>query len=440
MLMKYIKQLLLLLTSFLTLVPTFTLAWFSEGHEVIAQIAYDHLNSKAKDQVDSLLGRSINWPIDARATQYLPKSSQLSKYLNDYLLASSWPDVINLYTWKNSDMVQIYAAMHFININGILAIKGKGKPGELICHNRKYWEAQAVSKVRATHRDNILSGVRAAIKTLTSKGDNSPASFTQRAVALRFLIHWSGDITMPFHVFDPIVQYKGTSMETQGANLIRIDKPFNLRTYPGTDPVTITEWHAFWDSAVNYYLQIDDPTNSPYAKNAEQEWHKYGTEYYRPYIEKQARRLEQDFSGGSFTSTIKDHPDYLYWVGVTAMTGCQLLSADYYGKKLAFFAAKNSAPRYSNKYNIKVGFIDGSHKDYENAPYVKSIVMRQLYLGGIHLANILNAIFSSNQSSSPSEPTYRKYVQRIKSGKKIEPLEILAKHIYAEQHTVISER
>lgn len=57
------------------------LAWGQEGHRIIGQIAYNHLNKKAKKNVDAILGeRGIvywaNWADEIKSDTIYPKSSQ----------------------------------------------------------------------------------------------------------------------------------------------------------------------------------------------------------------------------------------------------------------------------------------------------------------------------------------------------------------------------
>ncbi len=55
------------------------LAWGKTGHRVIAQVAYDNLNGKARRQVDKILGKHgliyyANWPDDIKSDTIYPNS------------------------------------------------------------------------------------------------------------------------------------------------------------------------------------------------------------------------------------------------------------------------------------------------------------------------------------------------------------------------------
>ena len=68
-------------------VPAF--AWGQEGHRIIAKIAYDHLNKKAKKQVDALLGtRGIiywaNWPDEIKSDTIYPQSIKNGWHYQDF--------------------------------------------------------------------------------------------------------------------------------------------------------------------------------------------------------------------------------------------------------------------------------------------------------------------------------------------------------------------
>lgn len=55
------------------------LAWGQKGHRIIAQIAYDHLDKKAKKQVNRILGEGgmiywVNWPDEIKSDTIFPNS------------------------------------------------------------------------------------------------------------------------------------------------------------------------------------------------------------------------------------------------------------------------------------------------------------------------------------------------------------------------------
>lgn len=58
-------------------VPAF--GWGQEGHRIIAKIAYDHLNRKARKQMDALMGKQgmiyqANWPDEIKSDTIYPQS------------------------------------------------------------------------------------------------------------------------------------------------------------------------------------------------------------------------------------------------------------------------------------------------------------------------------------------------------------------------------
>ena len=74
------RTLILLATIAMSLLPSTPVwAWGQAGHRIIAQVAYSHLSSKARKQVDNLLGTHgviywANWPDEIKSDTIYPES------------------------------------------------------------------------------------------------------------------------------------------------------------------------------------------------------------------------------------------------------------------------------------------------------------------------------------------------------------------------------
>ena len=63
--------------------------WGQEGHRIIAKIAYDHLNRKAKKNVDKILGKGgivywANWPDEIKSDTIYPQSIKDGWHFQDF--------------------------------------------------------------------------------------------------------------------------------------------------------------------------------------------------------------------------------------------------------------------------------------------------------------------------------------------------------------------
>jgi len=104
-------------------VPAF--AWGQEGHRIIAKIAYDHLNKKAKKQVDALLGtRGIiywaNWPDEIKSDTIYPQSIKTGWHYQDFDPGMSDSLVADALIHYPADGGNLFRAM-----DSLIAIKDK---------------------------------------------------------------------------------------------------------------------------------------------------------------------------------------------------------------------------------------------------------------------------------------------------------------------------
>lgn len=128
------------------------LAWNAEGHMVVAQIAYNHLDPAAKTNCDALIAVPLNYGSSAN---------------NTFVTAACWAD-----DYKSSLGT---GASHYID----LAFSLDGTPTNGV----------------GPDYPNVVTAINAAIATL----QNPTASQTDQATQLRYLLHFVGDIQQPLH-------------------------------------------------------------------------------------------------------------------------------------------------------------------------------------------------------------------------------------------------
>jgi nuclease S1 len=179
-------------------------AWGCEGHQVIALLAEKHLNPHALQMVKEILAGG---PIDPSLNRYCKEG--VVDAMTD---ASTWPDDIRSQRPET-------APWHYVDI----PLGTERREVEKFCDPKEGCVTRAI-------RDDLA--------TLRSPS----ASPQQRAEALRFLIHFVGDIHQPLH---------GTTNDDQGGNCVPVaffDMPPQLRN-PQTESYA-PNLHGVWDTNI----------------------------------------------------------------------------------------------------------------------------------------------------------------------------------------------
>ncbi len=166
-------------------------AWDAEGHMVVAQIAYNHLDAAVRAKCDSLIAIPVYHSTSANS---------------NFVTAACWADDIKSFTSAYSDS-------HYIDI----PISLDGYPTNGVVNDPS----------------NVVVAIRSSITTL----QDPTQSLSNQATALRFLLHFCGDITQPLHC--------STGVTT---NLPAGDAGGNAFIIHGT----YSELHALWDSGGGY--------------------------------------------------------------------------------------------------------------------------------------------------------------------------------------------
>ena len=195
--------------------------WWCEGHEVVALIAENHLSPSTRAAVDKLL---TAYPVD---TPRFCKDSP-----NDPMaFASTWAD--------DAKTIEHTAFWHFEDIP--LGLK-KGDP-------EAYCEPIGPSSNGAQRPGCILSALRYAVNVIHS--DKEPDN--EKATALRYLIHFMGDLHQPLHT---------TTNNDRGGNCTPVQF--------FEDP-KITNLHSVWDGMIfSHDLAARDETLSQFAAELDQ--------------------------------------------------------------------------------------------------------------------------------------------------------------------------
>lgn len=175
-----------IILAILIFAPLYSFCWGVTGHRVVAEIAQRHLSGKAKKELKKLIGRE-----------------SLQQWAN-------WPDFIKSDTTHVWDMASKW---HYVNIAGDLP------------------KDEFLNKLKNLQGENLYTQIKAMAAQLKDK----MLSQEKRQIALRFLIHFVGDLHQPLHV---------GREEDKGGNDIKVswfDKQTNL--------------HSVWDGSLVDFQQ-----------------------------------------------------------------------------------------------------------------------------------------------------------------------------------------
>jgi hypothetical protein len=180
--MKFLSCLLVCLS-----LPHAASAWNSQGHQVVAQIAYNHLDPEVKAKCDSLIALAV------------PCGSVSHTFVSDS-------------TWADQRCDSTTSTQHYLDIPIAL--------GTCSVENVVYDSI------------NVVTAIQQEIATL----QNPNATLSSQATALRYLIHFVGDIQQPLHCSTGVTCSQLTG--DAGGNGFSLDSGKNL--------------HSFWDSGGGY--------------------------------------------------------------------------------------------------------------------------------------------------------------------------------------------
>lgn len=189
--------------------PAFS--WGQEGHRIIAKIAYDNLNRKAKKNVDRILGKQgiiywSNWPDEIKSDTIYAESIKDGWHYQDFNGGMSDSLVADALTHYPSEGGNLFRAMDSLTLFFIL-------------RNNEY------SKPNDKSKDKDLVNT------------------------LRFIVHLSGDRYCPMHL---------AHMDDKGGNAVK------MKWFGGN-----TNLHAVWDS------KLIDSQGYSYTEYAQMLEHKY---------------------------------------------------------------------------------------------------------------------------------------------------------------------
>jgi hypothetical protein len=208
------------------------MAWGDEGHEIVAVIAYAHLTPAAKKRVDALLAADKD-KLSAR----------------DFVSRATWAD-----KWRDSDRNSTeirYRATHnwhFVDIE-------IDSPNiDAACSNHPPLPAGTAASAGPAN-DCVVD----KIDQFAAELGNPSTSKTEKILALKFLLHFVGDLHQPLHAADN---------HDRGGNEV----PVLIGKHPVHDNL-----HSYWDTQLVQRLGKDPKTvgailNKRITKTKAGEW------------------------------------------------------------------------------------------------------------------------------------------------------------------------
>ena len=203
-------------------------AWDDVGHKTTAYIAWQRMSPIARENVIRILRTAAeDSDLSVFYMQYGPEPEQIRK-LEYFMLTATWADIVRDRTFENR-----YRKYHKSNWH----------------YDDTFWK-QVNGKVE------ILSGFEEGGVAVDKLGEfekmiaNPSASDKEKAIAIAWIMHLSGDIHQPLHTSARVTDTEPKG--DQGGNLF-------LLTPQGTPRENQQNLHWFWDSIVgrNMPLQGD---------------------------------------------------------------------------------------------------------------------------------------------------------------------------------------
>jgi hypothetical protein len=180
--------------------PTLSLGWGAGGHMMVAQIAFGRLNPRAKAQAKMLLAI----PIDPAA---------VSKKSTDFVSAAHWADDLRPFSEFDS-----FKPLHFIDTP--FSTDGTALP--------------------AVPTPNIVTALEENVNILKTSTDKNA-----QAQALRFIIHFVGDIHQPLHCATRVDSAHPDG--DHGGNLV------SIMILGSNGKSKKTNLHSYWDGGIDTF-------------------------------------------------------------------------------------------------------------------------------------------------------------------------------------------
>ncbi len=213
---------------FFLLFPAQAWPWGCEGHQAVAMIAEKHMNAHALEMANKLLQAS---PIDPTLPRYCPNVG-----LDLFVDSATWPDDLR-------------------------KVRPEASPWHYIDIPRNAPRSQSILEESCPAATGC---VVSALEQQTVLLRNENTDPRVRADALRFVIHFVGDLHQPLHC---------VSNNDEGSNCVPVDFFGNSPVERNLEFETYSpNLHAIWDSGIIQRLKGQESV-SQWAASLDQQFH-----------------------------------------------------------------------------------------------------------------------------------------------------------------------
>ncbi|MCF6765535.1 S1/P1 nuclease [Thiotrichales bacterium 19S3-7] len=354
-------------------------ALWSTGHALVAEIAYEQLDHTTLTKVDQLLNTQPDVPQIGDGKQPSPTPEVLYQTYNYMQGAASWPDDIKRYYWVNFNQKNNFSSMHFIDIRLDLSKQGDSQ----YCSNTL--NNAYINQTINENKENIVTAIESAIKTLALNNTSN----SEKATALRYLIHFMGDLAQPLHASDPVLDgldtYGGNKMYFQANENPYYQQVTGSNPFDDYTPQSIANLHAYFDSELAEFNQLQETIDSSYSPNGFELWSQ-NKDQYLDYLNYLATRT------GTYDD--KTELNVISWALGTSKLACKMLISD---DDTFHYQLSSNEKSIIVDYNLLL--LNQYDKD----------INQQVYLNGVRLSYLLKAIFQP-QSEDPQVINYREKI------------------------------
>jgi hypothetical protein len=330
------KSVLFVCFSTVLLCPSFAWAWGCEGHQVIAYIAEHELTPTALSQANALLNSGA---ID------IHRNCTVSAGTTPMSDAATWADDVR---FSRRDT----AAWHFIDV----PLEHAGEDPKQWCNN-----------------DCVLSALKNQLAILR---DDSAGDSTERVEALRFIIHFVGDVHQPLHA---------ATDSDRGGNC----DPLTFDRKPHSSRGSYSpELHGIWDTQM--VVELGDKSQVDDAQSLAQLLDKEITDTERS---SWTSSTPTDWAIESTRLAVSTA-----YVGLTKADGTMATSSDFVNSEL-----NNKCDLAAEKRIVAMGV--NANEDYRVA--AEAVIEQRLKQAGVRLAKLLNDTWPDDSATAHRTALHR---------------------------------
>ena len=209
-------------------------AWNDVGHKTTAYIAWQQMSPSAREKVINIL---MSAPEDSDLSSLYPPDSRSEdiKKRELFMLASYWADIVRDRKFKNRSEKYHHSNWHYADT---------------------FWK-QENGQVKVTPNPSEEDGGKAVEKLYEFEKvlKDSAASDADKAIAIAWILHLSGDLHQPLHTSARVTEFEPKG--DQGGNLFLLT--------PKDAPREQSEnLHWFWDSILGRILARNNMSDAEY--------------------------------------------------------------------------------------------------------------------------------------------------------------------------------